>query len=255
MKLYLKKLAPNARRVMMFIAEKELDMSIVEVSDSKGEGQSEAFLAKNPLGQVPVLELASGLCLSESMAICRMLDEQFPEPSLFGVGLEERAIVHMWSRRVENLLFIPAVEYGHHSQEMLADEFDQIPAFAELCRATIERVYALLEFQLDVGPYVAEDRFSVADIVAFCGLELARVWGVPPAANLRAQQKLLDQFQHRYNHERPHAALGGDFPIERWKPSKKKYSGRLRRPEYPGHFEIRRVSACAHSVFSPANTF
>jgi glutathione S-transferase len=197
MKLYVKKLAPNARRVMMFIAEKELDMTIVEVSDSKGESQSEDFLAKNPLGQVPVLELASGVCLSESMAICRMLDEQFPELSLFGVGLEERAIVHMWSRRVENLLFIPAVEYGHHSQDMLADQFDQIPAFAELCRATIERAYALLEFQLDVGPYVAGDRFSVADIVAFCGLELARVWGVPPAPSCEALCRWHDEVSQR----------------------------------------------------------
>ncbi|HKI83821.1 MAG TPA: IS481 family transposase, partial [Candidatus Krumholzibacteria bacterium] len=34
------------------------------------------------------------------------------------------------------------------------------------------------------------------------------------------------------------------FPIEHWEPSKKKYSGHLRRPEYPGHFEVRRVSAC-----------
>ncbi len=73
--------------------------------------------------------------------------------------------------------------------------------------------------------------------------DLKREAAPSPAANLRNQQKLLDQFQHRYNQERPHAALDADFPIGRWKPSKKKYSGRLRRPEYPGHFELRRVSA------------
>lgn len=64
----------------------------------------------------------------------------------------------------------------------------------------------------------------------------------PPAANLRQQQKLLDAFQDRYNAERPHEAIGGAFPDELYKPSKKKYSGRLRRPEYPGHFEIRKIS-------------
>ncbi len=65
----------------------------------------------------------------------------------------------------------------------------------------------------------------------------------PPAENLAKQQRLLDRFQRIDNYERPHDALGGDFPADRWKPSKKAYSDRLRRPEYPGHLEVRRVSA------------
>jgi transposase InsO family protein len=74
--------------------------------------------------------------------------------------------------------------------------------------------------------------------------DLKREAARPPAANLAKQQRRLDLFQQRYNHERPHEALDGDFPAERWQPSTKEYSGRLRQPEYPGHFEIRRVSAC-----------
>ena len=74
--------------------------------------------------------------------------------------------------------------------------------------------------------------------------DLKREAARPPAENLVKQQKRLDRFRHRYNHERPHEALDGDFPVERWRPSEKAYSGRLRRPEYPGHLEIRKVSAC-----------
>lgn len=66
----------------------------------------------------------------------------------------------------------------------------------------------------------------------------------PPAEDMPRQQKLLDKFRDRYNHERPHEALGNDLPADHWKPSTKEYSDRLRRPEYPGHFEIRRISAC-----------
>lgn len=73
--------------------------------------------------------------------------------------------------------------------------------------------------------------------------DLKREAARPPAENLAKQQRKLDQFRHRYNHERPHEALDGDFPCERWEPSAKAYSGRLRRPEYPGHFEVRKVSA------------
>ncbi len=74
--------------------------------------------------------------------------------------------------------------------------------------------------------------------------DLKREAARPPAENLAKQQKRLNLFQQRYNHERPHDALDGDFPSERWQPSTKVYSGRLRKPEYPGYFEIRRVSAC-----------
>lgn len=74
--------------------------------------------------------------------------------------------------------------------------------------------------------------------------DLKRETTRPPAEDLGKQQKVFDQFQHRYNYERPHQALDGDLPAEHWEPSKREYSGRLRRPEYPGHFEIRRVSAC-----------
>jgi transposase InsO family protein len=73
--------------------------------------------------------------------------------------------------------------------------------------------------------------------------DLKREAARPPGENLAKQQRKLDRFRHRYNHERPHEALDGDFPSERWRSSTKAYSGRLRRPEYPGHFEVRKVSA------------
>jgi len=73
--------------------------------------------------------------------------------------------------------------------------------------------------------------------------DLKREAARPPAENLAKQQRKLDRFRHRYNHERPHEALDGDFPAERWQPSEKTYSACLRRPEYPGHFELRKVSA------------
>ncbi len=74
--------------------------------------------------------------------------------------------------------------------------------------------------------------------------DLKRETSRPPAENIAKQQKVFDGFQYRYNHERPHQALDGDLPAEHWEPSRRKYSVRLRRPEYPGHFEVRRVSAC-----------
>lgn len=65
----------------------------------------------------------------------------------------------------------------------------------------------------------------------------------PPAAHLRAQQRCFDRFQGEYNHERPHETLADRTPIELYHPSPRAYPARLPRPEYPGHFEVRRVAA------------
>ena len=72
--------------------------------------------------------------------------------------------------------------------------------------------------------------------------DLKREASRPPGENLRRQQVKLDHFQHRFNGERPHEALNGAFPNELYHPSSKKYSARIQRPEYPGHFEIRKIS-------------
>jgi glutathione S-transferase len=173
----------------MFIAEKKVEIPVVEVRIADGDHRTAEFLAKNPLGQVPVLELESGLCISESMAICRYLEEAFPEPSLFGRDAKERAIIHMWSRRVEAMLFVPAVELGHHSHPSFREQFNQVPAYAELCRASIKRAYSLLDSRLASVGFVGGDAFSVADLVAFCGVEVARIWQAAPDSSFTSLER------------------------------------------------------------------
>ena len=69
MKVYELKRAPNARRVRMFLAEKGVEMTYQQVDLGAGENLEPAFLAKNPAGRIPVLELDDGTCLSETMTI------------------------------------------------------------------------------------------------------------------------------------------------------------------------------------------
>lgn len=64
----------------------------------------------------------------------------------------------------------------------------------------------------------------------------------PPAANLTKQQEVFDCFRARYNDERPHEAIDGQVPADRWTPPTRTMPGRIKPPEYPGHFEVRRVS-------------
>ena len=55
MKLYDSAIAPNPRRVRVFLAEKGINVPSVQVDIGKAENREPPFLAKNPLGGVPIL--------------------------------------------------------------------------------------------------------------------------------------------------------------------------------------------------------
>ena len=101
MKLYNSNFAPNPRRVRIFLAEKGLSIPRVEVDLAKLEHKTAEFSALNPFQTIPVLELDDGTIISESIAICRYVEELHPEPNLFGATPLERATVEMWQRLLE----------------------------------------------------------------------------------------------------------------------------------------------------------
>jgi transposase InsO family protein len=72
-------------------------------------------------------------------------------------------------------------------------------------------------------------------------LTLLRDTASPPARSLRQQLDRFRAFQHIYNEERPHAALGNDTPAEHYAPSPRRWDGVLREPTYPDDYKVRRV--------------
>ncbi|MFO1176578.1 MAG: glutathione S-transferase family protein [Paracoccaceae bacterium] len=77
-RLYHVPLSPFCRKVRLTLAEKKIEVELVE---ERYWEQSQEFLMRNPAGKVPVLKLDSRT-LSESQAICEFLDETVPEPRL-----------------------------------------------------------------------------------------------------------------------------------------------------------------------------
>jgi glutathione S-transferase len=90
MKLY-DSIGPNPHIVRMFMAEKGIDLPKQTVDLRGGENRQEAHLKRNPMGQMPTLELDDGSFLSEITAICEYLEEKNPQPALIGSTPEERA--------------------------------------------------------------------------------------------------------------------------------------------------------------------
>lgn len=179
MKLYTYGLAPNATRVLLYVRERGLDLEIVEVNMEKKEHKSDAFLAINPKGQLPALVLDDGTALSESLTICRYLEELHGPSPLLGLTPLERAVVGMWERRAELGLFIPAVEYGHYTDPSMVDDFPPSTDVAAMMLRQIEATLPLFEEQLRRDDWLAGPDYTLADITAWLGLRIARLWSVP----------------------------------------------------------------------------
>ena len=93
MKFYDCATAPSPRRVRIFLAEKGIAVPTVQVDLRGGEHLKLAFRAINPEATVPVLELDSGVHITDAVAICQYFEDVRPEPPLLGIGPEERALV------------------------------------------------------------------------------------------------------------------------------------------------------------------
>tara|TARA_B100000959_G_scaffold191035_1_gene199709 strand:- start:14228 stop:14839 length:612 start_codon:yes stop_codon:yes gene_type:complete len=174
MKLYDLPPSPNARRVRIFIAEKGLDIPVVPVDMMTGENQSEEYLAKNPLGKMPLLELDDGTCIAESAAICRYLEEMNPEPPLFGRDAVDKALVDMWHRRMEFELLIPMITIFVHTGEMWKDRVTQIPELAEVTTKNVQGHMEWLNQELEGKQFIAGADYTVADITAQCAFVMGK---------------------------------------------------------------------------------
>lgn len=184
MKLYDYPMSPNARRVRIFLAEKGLEVPRRTVDLAKAEQREAWYRAVNPFGRVPALELDDGGVLYESMAICRHLENEHPEPPLLGRTPEEQVRVEMAQRGVEFHLFAQLGDTFWNTHPLVAEQIDQVPRYGALARERARRYLALLDRTLEDRPYVAGDAFSVADITALCAVDFGAVVDVKAGPEL-----------------------------------------------------------------------
>lgn len=198
MKLYDSKRAPNPRRVRWFLAEKGIeDIEIVQVDVFKGEHKTPDYLARVGLANVPALELDDGTTITESVAICRYLESVYPEPNMFGRDPREIAIIEMWARRTELLVANPLMMAVRHTHPALAALDTQVPAIAEANAASATRALKLLDRRLGESPFIAADRVTIADILAFTAMDFARMIKFAPPAELTNVARWADDMRAR----------------------------------------------------------
>ena len=177
MKLLDARVAPNPRRVRMFLAEKGITVPTEQVDIRSGANRQGEFLARNPMGGLPVLVLDDGTWLSESLVICEYFEDLHPEPALIGRTPEERAVARMWERRMELEVMVPMLGAFRNSSPFFQGRITQIPEVVEPSRATARKRMQWVDEILGSQPWIAGDRFTFADITLFCTLDFAGVVG------------------------------------------------------------------------------
>jgi glutathione S-transferase len=190
MKLY-DSVGPNPRIVRMFMAEKGIELERQTVDLRGGENRQEPHLKRNPMGQMPTLELDDGSYLAEITAICEYLEEKNPEPAMIGSTPEERAECRMWTRRVDLNICEPLAN-GYRFGEALKFFEKRIPVAPEASAGLKKIAAARLQWlngQLQGKDYLCGKRFTLADIFLYGWLDFGNQVGQPmdPAnANIAA---------------------------------------------------------------------
>jgi glutathione S-transferase len=196
MKIYDREGFPNPSRIRIVLAEKGLDAQVDYVSvDLIGAEHKQApFLAINPSSKIPVLELDDGTQISEATAITEYLDTLDGKPTLTGTTPREKAMIQMMQKRAEVELMDGVDGYFHYATPGLGDAMIPYTSpdwagrkqWGERQRAKAERAIAYFDGVLQTRPFVAGDRFSMADITVFAALNFAGAAGIAIPADCTA---------------------------------------------------------------------
>ena len=172
--------APNPRRVRIFLAEKGIDLPETPLSIPGREHKSDEHKARNSLGQVPTLVLDDGTAISETVSICRYLEDTHPGgPALFGATPLEKALIDMWIRRVEFQVMSPVGMFWRHAHPFTARLLNQFTEFGQSNKASYDTVQGWLDSELDGRDVIVGGAYTMADICALCTVDFATWIGLP----------------------------------------------------------------------------
>ena len=169
MKLF-NSMGPNPHMVRMYAAELGLELDMEEVDLMAGENRQAAFLARNPSGQSPALELDDGTVIAEITAICEYLDDITPGKTLIGNTAQERAVAHMWTRRVVLGICEPMANGFRYAEgiKIFESRMITLPEAADGLKRIAADKLTWLDAQMSDGrEFIAGASLTMADIILY----------------------------------------------------------------------------------------
>lgn len=163
-------------RPLWMLAELGVEHERVVVDPTRGEARAPAFLALNPMGKVPVLEV-DGRMLRESSAMVLYLADRFADRDLIAEpGTLARAEHDQWVMTAATELETPLWQLRLH--RVILPAGIAVPAVAPAMERSFARAAAVFEAQLATNEWLLGDRFQAVDVVVGYLLPWAHAYGL-----------------------------------------------------------------------------
>lgn len=174
-------IGPNPQVVRTFAAEKGIKLETETIDIMKGENRQAPYLAKNPAGGSPCLQLDNGMYLSEITAICEYLEDKFPAKPLIGSTPEEKAETRMWTRRVDLNICEPLANGFRYSEgrPMFQSRMTTLPEAAEGLKRIAQEKITWMDGLMAGKEFICGNRLTLADILLYSFLSFGTQVGQP----------------------------------------------------------------------------
>lgn len=172
MKLYSSKFAPNPRKVLIYLKEKNIsDIEIVDLDLAKLEHKTPEYKTIAPNSRVPALKLDDGTVILETTAMCRYLECLYPEPNMFGESPMEIASIEMWYSRVSFELMMPLMHGFRHTHPHMSAMENQNEEYGLAQRKLGIKELKNYDNIIKSREFIAGDRFTYADLQMVTSLQ------------------------------------------------------------------------------------
>jgi len=172
MKLYSSKFAPNPRKVLIYLKEKNIpDIEIIDLDLGKLEHKTPEYRAIAPNSRVPALQLDDGTVILETTAMCRYLECLYPEPNMFGESPIEIASIEMWYSRVSFELMVPLMHGFRHTHPHMSAMENQNEEYGLAQRKLGIKELENYDTIIQSREFIAGDRFTYADLQMVTSLQ------------------------------------------------------------------------------------
>jgi glutathione S-transferase len=172
MRLYSSKFAPNPRKVLIYLKEKNIsDIEIIDLDLGKLEHKTPEYRAIAPNSRVPALQLDDGTVILETTAMCRYLECLYPEPNMFGESPIEIASIEMWYSRVSFELMMPLMHGFRHTHPHMSAMENQNEEYGLAQRKLGINELENYDTIIQSREFIAGDRFTYADLQMVTSLQ------------------------------------------------------------------------------------